>query len=168
MKPATATTLVGVFCVLGGLFALANPFAASLSTELLVGWLFLIGGILGVVSALRDPAQRMWMMLSAFVALAIGVFMVANPLSGLVALTALIAVALFVGGVVRLIWAARLKETPMFWLLLVSGAVSVLLGGMILANFPQSALTVIGVFLGIELLLTGVPLIVLGLSQRQE
>jgi uncharacterized membrane protein HdeD (DUF308 family) len=49
---------------------------------------------------------------------------------------------------------------------LVSGAVSLLVGGLILARWPQSSLWVIGLFVAIELLLNGAAWIVLGLTAR--
>jgi uncharacterized membrane protein HdeD (DUF308 family) len=50
--------------------------------------------------------------------------------------------------------------------MILAGIVSLVLGGMILANFPQSALVVLGIFLAVELISNGVSLIVLALSRK--
>ena len=59
-------------------------------------------------------------------------------------------------------------QTPLRWALILSGAVSLLLGAMILSNFPQSAALVLGVYLAVELISNGVSLIVLSLARKSE
>lgn len=49
---------------------------------------------------------------------------------------------------------------------LISGLVSVLLGGMILAQWPQSGLWIIGLFIAIELLLNGWSYLFIALAAR--
>ena len=166
MNNSTGLILVGILAFVGGVLALINPFAASISVEIFVGWLFLIGGALGMAAAFRLQTDRLWPLLSALAMFAIGVFMIANPLAGLMALTVLIAVAFLFSGIVRLFMARVLRDTTAYWMILFSGAVSILLAGMIFAGFPSSAKHILGLFLGIELIMAGIPLILLGLKFR--
>ncbi|WP_371168865.1 HdeD family acid-resistance protein [Aliiroseovarius sp. 2305UL8-7] len=166
MKSSTGLVLIGVLALAGGILALVNPFAASISVEIFLGWLFLISGAFGLASAFRMSGDRLWPFLSALAMFVIGVFMIANPLAGLMALTVLIAVAFLFSGVVRLFMARVLRDTSAFWMILFSGAVSILLAGMIFAGYPSSSESILGLFLGIELIMAGIPMILLGLNLR--
>lgn len=167
MSQKTSWTLIGVLSILGGLMALYNPAVASLTAEMLTGWIFLLAGILQAFVAFRAEggANRIWVLLGGLLAVAIGVMLLGNPLKGLVALTLIVATLFLVSGLVKLIAAWPLRQTNLFWFLLVSGAVSVLLALMILANFPASAASVLGILLAVELLSNGVALITL--AQRR-
>ena len=69
-------------------------------------------------------------------------------------------------GLVRLTMAFRKRDTPLFWVLLLSGAVSALIGVMVFGNFGAAATTLLGLLLGIQLLAEGVALIALGFVAR--
>ncbi len=84
----------------------------------------------------------------------------------MVSLTLVVAVMFLVTGATRLWLAWRMRETRLFWLLALTGALSVLLGGIILAGFPATAATILGLLLAIELLSSGASLIALGLMRR--
>jgi uncharacterized membrane protein HdeD (DUF308 family) len=53
------------------------------------------------------------------------------------------------------------RETPWIWVLL-SGAITLLLGLLILAHWPVSSLYILGLFLGIDLIMAGAAWIGLG------
>jgi uncharacterized membrane protein HdeD (DUF308 family) len=119
--------------------------------------------------AVTDTAdrQRLWNGFVGLLALVAGVFLLANPLQGLISLTLLLGVLFLVTGLARLMMAFRMRDTPLFWLLLASGAVSTLIGIMVLGNIAAAATTLLGLLLGIQLLAEGVALVVLGLVGRR-
>ena len=59
-----------------------------------------------------------------------------------------------------------MSETPFFWLMLISGGISILLAGYMFANFSALALSLLGILLGIELLMNGASLIALAFFLR--
>ena len=79
----------------------------------------------------------------------------------------ILAVLLLAGGAGRIVTAV-IARFPHWGMSVVSGLVSVLLGGMIWAEWPESALWVIGTFIGIELIFRGASWIGLGLSARRS
>ena len=97
--------ITGVLSVAAGLFALANPFAATLTAEYLTGLLFTFIGILILVSAFQDQgwgARLITLVIGALTTLA-GINLIAHPLAGILTLTAMTAIFLFVIGAFRLV-----------------------------------------------------------------
>ncbi|WP_374633772.1 HdeD family acid-resistance protein [Paracoccus sp. (in: a-proteobacteria)] len=162
--------IAGLISLLGGFFALANPLAATLTAELLAGWMFVAVGVMTMVSAFGDQGWggRILSLLIGLVILALGIDLIANPLAGVVSLTLVIGIGLVVMGVLRILLAAGSEFAGLRLVLCMSGAISLLLGAMILSNFPQSAALVLGVYLAVELISNGVSLIVLSLTRKSE
>ena len=162
--------IAGVISLFGGFFALANPLAATLTAELLAGWMFVAVGVMTMVSAFGDQGWggRILSILIGLIILILGIDLIANPLAGVVSLTLVVAIGLIVMGVLRILLAFRSDFAQLRWVLILSGAISLLLGAMILSNFPQSAALVLGVYLAVELISNGVSLIVLSLARKSE
>lgn len=169
MKTSTILMLLGAFFVLGGILALANPFAASLAVATLVGVVFLLGGALQLWFAFRDAAQphRLWNGFVGLMGVVAGVFLLADPLGGVLSLTLLLAILFLLTGAARIVGAFSMKGSPLFWLLLLSGAASLLLGVLILIWFPAAASSLLGLLLGFELIAEGAALIALGVAARK-
>ncbi|PIE16964.1 MAG: hypothetical protein CSA68_00535 [Rhodobacterales bacterium] len=160
--------LAGIVSLIGGVVALANPLAATLTAEQLAGWMFLAVGVLTLLSAFRDQG---WggRLLTIFLGLAIllfGIGLVANPVAGVLSLTYMAALIMLVLGILRLALAFSTHISPLRWMLGLSGLVSLALGIMIFANWPQSATVVLGLFLAIELISNGISLIFLSLMRK--
>ena len=162
--------IAGVISLFGGFFALANPLAATLTAELLAGWMFVAVGVMTMVSAFGDQGWggRILSILIGLIILILGIDLIANPLAGVVSLTLVVAIGLIVMGVLRILLAFRSDFAQLRWVLILSGAISLQLGAMIMSNFPQSAALVLGVYLAVELISNGVSLIVLSLARKSE
>jgi uncharacterized membrane protein HdeD (DUF308 family) len=158
----------GIFAVTGGALALFNPVAATVTATTIAAWLFLLMGTTQIVAAFGEmgTGTRIWTVLLGVVAIAIGGWILNNPVAGTLALTWTIGVLFFAEGIAKLVLAFVARRSPAFFALLVSGAVSVLLGGVVLSRFPESALTVPGIVLAIDLISTGVALVALALHVK--
>ena len=154
--------------VIFGVIALFNPFAATLTVEQFLAWVFLIGGIFQFVAIFRGEnwRQKLWSLVLAVVNVWLGVSLLGNPLAGIIALTYVVAIMFAVSGVSKIILSFGLRGTGYFWAVLVSGVISLALAIMVMSNFPQSAVTLLGVLLAVELLSSGVTMIVMGLSPK--
>lgn len=162
--------IAGILSLIGGGFALANPLAATLTAELFAGWTFMLVGVLILVSAFNDQdwgARIAAIVLGAFV-LIFGIYLVSNPLAGMITLTIMAGVMLLIVGICRIMLAFATDIAQIRWVMILSGALSIILGVMIFSNFPQSAAVVLGVFLAVELISNGVSLIVLSLARKPE
>jgi uncharacterized membrane protein HdeD (DUF308 family) len=161
--------LFGVISLIGGVLALANPLAATLAATVLAGWVFTLLGVLQVIQAFRVTGWPgfIWSLLFGILVLAVGSSLVFNPLAGMVSLTLLVAVLFIVTGAVKAMYALSLRPISGWGWVLTSGIVSVALGVMILANFPWSAVAVLGILLAIELISNGVLFLLLAMGLRR-
>ncbi len=168
MKHWVLLLLAGLVAVAGGILALFNPLAATFTATTIVAWLFVIMGILQIVAAFGDmgTGARIWTALLGVLAVVIGIWILNNPIAGTMALTWTIGLLFLIEGIVKLVLAFAARGSQYFWILLLSGAISVLLGGMILGNFPQSAMTIPGILLAVDLISTGASMVALALHFR--
>ena len=157
---------LGLLMVIGAFFILGNAVIASVAVTQLVGIVFLIAGGVQAVASIMDRSQSGWFitLLLGVLGVFIGWSFLANPLQGMVSLTLLVAILLVLAGFVRLWLAFKLKQTPFFWLMLLSGAVAILLGGWIFANFAAATLSVLGILFGVEVLMNGLTMIFIALA----
>jgi uncharacterized membrane protein HdeD (DUF308 family) len=150
---------LGAVVVLAGLSILAHvAIAAEVSVHFL-GWFALIGGIATLTGAtLRTGQGRLWTTaLGGGLLTVLGLMLLRYPTAAAVALT-LIAGSLFLtGGVVRLLAAAASPIDR--GVLIFSGAVSGILGLIILSNVWTATLVQLGLLLGVQTLMEGFSLL---------
>ena len=162
--------LFGLISMVGGVLALMNPFGASVAATFIAGWVFILVGVLQIIGALtdREATGKIWMVLLGVLALWLGFAILNNPLAGMVSLTVVVAISFLAAGAFKVIFAFSMEEKRFFWLILLSGVVSVVLAVMILSNFPYSAATVLGILLGIDLISNGATLLAVSLSAKPQ
>ncbi len=168
MKVWVKWLILGILSILFGLFVLANPIAASVSVTVMAGILFAASGVFQIIAGFGE--EGMW---AKLVGIVIGLFMVLigvslmfRPLEGVMSLALLVTILFAATGIARLVTSFSMRDTPFFWPMLISGALTILLAGYIAANFFVVAPSLLGILLGIELLFNGVGLIVLAFFLR--
>lgn len=160
--------IAGVMAVIGGVVALANPFAASIAAVALTGWFFLLIGILQIAGVVLegDWRGRLWSLVIGALGLGLGIWLLLHPDEGLLPLTFVVGWVFLLFGLARVVIAWPLRDGPFFWPLLLSGFLSAILGMMILADFHTASLVVLGVLLAIELISGGISAIALAFALR--
>ena len=160
--------VMGVLGVVAGLMALFNPFGASLAATVIAGWSFLILGALQIYEGLRSEGWggKVWSILMGVVAVFLGVNILGEPLKGMMALTIVVGAMFLASGLFKFIIGWQIQKSELKWAVIISGAVSAVLGFMVLSNIPGSAVVTLGVLLGIELLSSGVSMIALALVRK--
>ena len=152
---------LGVFWIILGIVAIATAFAATLATMLIFGVLLIMAGVAQLAHAWSDAApDRSWGFLTGLIYLLVGSLLVIDPVNGAIGLTFLIGILLLLRGAVQMAMAAtgRRFGRPPQWHF-VSGLLNLLLAILIIAGLPEIGTWVIGVFVGIELLLAGMVLL---------
>ncbi len=160
----------GIVLIILGLIAVCIPPLATVTVEILIGWLILLSGVLGLAMTFqtRGSPGFGWSLLSAIVGILVGIVLLMWPLSGVFSLTVMLTIFLALEGVVSIMYAlAHRREKSSRWeMMLISGVVDLILAGMILAGLPGTAAWAIGLIVGINLFFGGVALVAMALQAR--
>jgi uncharacterized membrane protein HdeD (DUF308 family) len=162
--------LEGVLLVIAGVVALIYPHIASVTLVFLLGWILIVSGVLqgvGLIGAKDVP--HFWLQLvSAVLALLIGVLLLRNPDAGLLIMTVLLIVFFVVEGISKIVFALNIRPFDGWVWVMLSGVVGLLLGAYLWANMPLSSEWVLGVLLGIQLICEGAALAYLAWMVRSS
>ena len=102
----------GIVLLLLGLLAIIVPPIATLAVEILIGWILLASGIVGLISTfrMRGAPGFGWSLVSAVIGIAAGVILLAWPLSGAVSLTLVLSVFLLFEGIASIMLALGYRD----------------------------------------------------------
>ncbi|MDB6082925.1 MAG: hypothetical protein JWN43_806 [Gammaproteobacteria bacterium] len=160
----------GAVLLILGLAAIVVPPLATMTVEILIGWLVLASGIVGLAMTLRARGAPGfgWSLVSALIGIVAGIVLLAWPLSGAFSLTLILTLFLALEGIASIMYALdhRRELTPRWSFMLVSGIVDLILAGMIFAGLPATAAWAIGLLVGINLVFGGIALIAMALRAR--
>jgi uncharacterized membrane protein HdeD (DUF308 family) len=161
----------GIILLILGILAVVIPPIATIAVEVLVGWLLLMSGIVGLIATLRmRGVPGFWLsLMSAVLGIVAGVVLLRWPLSGALSLTLILTVFLVIEGLVSILYAFEHKrELSGRWgAMLFSGLVDLLLAGIIFSGFPGTAAWAIGLLVGVNLVFGGSALIAMALHARK-
>jgi uncharacterized membrane protein HdeD (DUF308 family) len=159
---------LGLAMVALGIAAIAFPMFSTLVAALLVGWAFLISGMLTLFGAftIHGTGPFFGALLLSLLSLAAGVFLLFNPLSGAVALTLLVGVLFVLQGAFELFFAFEVRPHPGWLGMLISGIASVFLSLVIVAGWPEISAIALGILLGVNFLSTGIGYIVVSRTMK--
>lgn len=161
----------GIVLLVLGAIAIIIPPLATLAATILFGWLFLISGVVGLFTSflMRAAPGFWWSLISAALGVVVGGWLLAQPVSGAVSLTILLVAFFIIEGVVTIMFALDHKrELSGRWgWMLVSGIVDFVLGAMILAGLPSTAVWAIGLLVGINMVFGGTALIAMALHAHK-
>jgi uncharacterized membrane protein HdeD (DUF308 family) len=157
-----------LFIVLGA-FAIIEPAMAGLGVALLVGWLLIFGGVSHLVSAFEGGGARrvLFEILAGVVFVIGGYYMVTHPRLALSTLTLVLAAVILAAGVCEIITYFRLRSEQASGWILFNGIVALILGALIWLHWPSSSVWAIGTLVGVNLLLTGITRLMVGLTGRR-
>src|SRR5689334_10153716 len=160
---------LGVVYLITGFVALGSVVLATVASVLVVGVMMIIAGVAEVINAFQLKSWSrflLWALLGLLYIVA-GFMAFENPVFAAVVLTLVLGVSLFASGAMRIFLAFSMKrETPWIWVA-ISGAITLLLGLLILARWPVNSVYILGLFLGIDLIFAGASWLGIGLGLRR-
>jgi len=160
----------GILLMLLGAAAIILPVIATLAFTLVIGWLFLLSGVIGLITTfwMRNAPGFWWSLLSAVVGIAAGIVLMRWPISGTVSLTLVLIAFFIIEGIVTLMYAFehRAQLSGRWGWMLASGIVDLILAGIIFAGLPETATWALGLLVGINLLFGGTAMIGMALAAR--
>jgi uncharacterized membrane protein HdeD (DUF308 family) len=159
----------GIVMMVLGVLAVAMPNIATLAVEIFVGWLFFIAGIFRALSVWHS--RRMpgfgWSMLSALLAVLLGLILIARPLAGVLTLTMVLLAFFVFEGITAIVVAVQHRDHLTSWgWVLFSGIIDLLLAYLIWQGWPSSASWAIGLLVGINMVFFGLSLLMTALAAR--
>jgi uncharacterized membrane protein HdeD (DUF308 family) len=160
---------IAVLFILLGIFAIAEPFAAGLGVTLLVGWLLVIGAVAHFFAAFKGGGAKhvILQVVVGIVYLIGGLYFLTHTIMGVSTLTLLLSGVILAEGVLEIVAYFRLKSVHGAGWLLMNGIVTLLLGGLIWFHWPSSSVWAIGTLVGVNLLMTGISRLMVGLAARK-
>jgi uncharacterized membrane protein HdeD (DUF308 family) len=159
---------LGVALLLLGIAAIVRSVSSTVVSMMFFGWILIFAGIIEFVNAFMVGkwAGFFLHLLAAILFTVTGVIMVARPVISAEAATFLMSMFFLIGGLYQFVYALWIHLPGYGWQA-VNGAVSSVLGFLLLAQWPVSGLYAIGLFVGIDLLFYGWAWIALALDLRK-
>jgi uncharacterized membrane protein HdeD (DUF308 family) len=160
----------GVVMVILGVLAVAWPAVATLAVDIYIGWLFLISGTVGLVAmfSARDVPAFLWTLLTAALAMALGVLLIWKPAEGAESLTIVLTAFFIAEGVFQIAGSFAYRDAmPGSWgWMLASGISDLILAGLLIMYWPVSAAWALGLLVGVNLITSGVAIVVTAIEAR--
>jgi len=160
----------GIILVVLGLAAIALPPFAGLAVTLVLGWLFLIGGVVGLVATFnqKNAPGFWWSLISAAVAVLAGGILLANPTSGVATLTYVLIAFFVIDGILIIVLAfEHRRELSGRWeWMMLGGVMDLVLAAIIISGMPGTLTWALGLLVGIDLVFGGMSLIAMALHAR--
>ena len=160
----------GVVLLVLGATAIVLPPLATLAVTILIGWLFLVSGVVGLFTTfwMRAAPGFWWALLSAVLGIVAGVWLLAAPVTGAFSLTIILVAFFIIEGIASIMFSLEHKrELSGNWgWMLFSGIVDLVLAALIFAHLPSAAAWAIGLLVGINMVFGGAALIGMALHAR--
>ena len=159
----------GILMLICGILAIALPLASSLGIVIVVGWLILLGGVWHLIFVFHSHSLGgvLWQLLLAVVYGFAGIYMLLNPLLGLVTLTLVLAVFLLIEAALEtVIYFTIRRQTNAGWVLF-DAIITLVLAIFIWAQWPSSSAWVLGMLVGVSLIFSGISRLSLSAAMRR-
>lgn len=167
-KNAGWLVALGVLTVVAGILSIGSPAVGGAAVSVLIGFAMLIGGVGRTVGAFQAGSfgQGALALIGGILTFVAGMVLVTRPGVGMASLTLMLGVYLLVDGVSGTFLAFHVRPEKGWGSMLFSAVLGVLLGIMLLKEWPLSGVWAIGTLVGVNLLFTGFSIISIGSAAR--
>lgn len=168
-KSINASIWIGAILIVLGITAIALPNFSTIVAETWIALILVSAGAAKLVYAFQNRTADsgfIWKLLLSILYIATGVMLFVYPLTGVLTLTILLGSFLLTEGVFELILAFRLRPQQNWTWALGNGIITLILGAMILFQWPFNAPWLIGTLVGVSVLFTGISRVMLSLNIR--
>jgi len=154
---------LGIVYVFAGILAILTPEVVTLLSVVFFGVLLLVAGIATLIHAFWTHHWDGFavQLLAGILASVAGFLLISDAAAGAAVITIILAAYFLVSGFFRLGFGIMRASLHHRTALILSGAITLLLGVLIAVHWPSSSLWVIGTFVGIDLIFYGFSLITL-------
>jgi len=159
--------LMGIFLMVCGTVALAFPIVTNVAAMMVLGVVLMVSGVVTIVTAFWTGkwSGLLLQLLVGILYLVVGMQIADTPVKAGVVMAVFIAGFFIVAGAFRAV-AALVLRFPHWGGTLLNGIVTLLCGVVIYRHFPECALWVVGLLVGLEMLFNGWTWIMLAMAVR--
>ena len=159
---------LGVVFVIGGVFAIAMPLYSSIAVTLVVGWTLIVVGIVQLIQSwsIRTWGGFIWQLVIGLIILVGGIAVIVDPIVAAVTLTLLVGAIFIAKGVIQLVLGFQFRPNANWGWIVAAGLLAVILGFLILMQWPFSGVWVLGTLAGISLIFSGWSYIMIAMAAR--
>ena len=154
-----------------GVAAISATTLSTIISIVILGALFFASGLIIIIDAFTFWRVKMrgfwWHLIIGLLYAFAGLVLLKSPLLGSISLTLVLGICFIFAGIVRIIYANMLKLPNWGWRLF-NGILTLLLGVLIVAQWPASGLYIIGLFIGIDLVFSGWAYVMTALAARER
>jgi len=160
---------LGILTVALGILLMAYPLATATITTIFIASILVIAGVLEIVAALRaHTVGRFFLRLLLGIVYGLGgLLLLFNPMWGVSVLTVVLGVMLLFEAGVALVLGFEMRPASGWGWLIFDAAITALLGFLILAHWPSSAVWAMGTLVGAAVLVRGITRIALSSRLRR-
>lgn len=160
----------GIIITVLGILAVVWPQISSTAVDVYVGVLFFLAGAAGLGLMFFAPtvSSFLWSLLTAALSLLVGILLLWHPVEGVVSLTLLLIAFFIVEGIFQIAGSINYREVfPESWgWLLVSGIIDLILAALLISGWPGTASWALGLIVGINLISSGIAIIIVAFQAR--
>jgi uncharacterized membrane protein HdeD (DUF308 family) len=169
-KEANHVMWLGGALLLIGIASLVFPMATTLVATLFVGWVLIFSGAATLYGAfsLRGVGPFFGALLLGLLSVAAGVFILARPVGGALAITLCLGALFMIQGAFEAALAFEVRPSPGWGWMLVSALASIVLSLVIIAGWPGVSLIALGAVIGVNFLSSGLAFLMVGAAAKRE
>lgn len=158
----------GILLVLLGAFAIGAATFTTFLSIFLIGIILFAGGIAKIIYSFwaKDWGGFFISLLVGILYGVMGGIFLAKPVQAAAGLTLLIGSLFVVSGSFKIIASIIARFSQWGWLFL-SGIISLVLGILVLSEWPEASLWIIGLFVGIDMIIYGWTWVIISISAKQ-
>ena len=158
----------GIVTFVCGILAIVLPLTFSFGIALIIGCLVLVAGIAHFVFAFqtRSVDGFLWQILVSVLYGVAAICLLVNPLLSVLSVTLFLATFLLLEGIFELALYFYLRRFRHSFWLLIDGIGTLILGILMIRQWPPASPEMIGTLIGISLMLSAVSRVVLSLAVR--
>lgn len=159
---------MGIVLLALGIYASMSIVLATAATSIFIAMIMVIAGLAQLINAFSVQSWERFMLLliAGIIYTAAGVVCFTYPIMAAVIFTFMLGLMLIIVGVLRMIIGFQSKNLTGWGYIVLAGALSAVLGIMIISGWPNDALWMLGIFLSIDLIFQGCGWIAFALGLR--
>jgi len=166
-KFSKSSKIYGVIFLLAGLAGIFFPYIMSLTTAIFYAWLLVFSAFMIGFHTWQTNKKDWLGWLKTVIFFIVGVLMVINPVSAVAALGILFAMYFFMDAFASIALAFEMKPVKMWWLSLLNGILSLIIGTYFIVGWPISSMFLVGFLVGISLFFDGIVLLSMGSAAKK-